>query len=235
MKGLFALVVAGFCLSGSMGWACGLPDSVGTDSSFVLQHRSADGSADSAFLARQDSLPVPAAEGGKSFKLGHVRSMEVTNRLPQMDSVIRALQDYGRKLASNLKAMTAEYNAKYVEFQAKESAWPELVKESKERELEELWKRLQDFERQSKEDYAKQSEALILPLTGKVRAAIEAVAEEGGFSYILDASNGMLFLGPGAEDVTPLVEAKLGLCPIRLPADSTAGRRVQKENFKAKE
>jgi len=164
----------------------------------------------------QTSVPVRPA-----FKIGHVRTMELANRLPQMDSVIRVLQDYGRELAGNLKAMTLEYNKKYAEFQAGEASWSELVKENKERELEELWKRLQDFERQSKADYAKRSEALIKPLTEKVKSAIDSVAAEGGFAYILDASNGMLFLGPAA----PLVEVKLGLPVLPLPAKSVSDEK----------
>lgn len=163
--------------------------------------------------AGQSPLMVEARRDSAVFdgRLAHVRVMEITDQMPEMDSVVRLLQDYGKKLSDNLRSMSAEYNAKYKEFQQMEETWPELVKASKERELEELWKRLQDFERQSKEDYAKRSEDMLGPLTRKVKRAIREVAEEGGFSYIFDANNGGLFLGPGAIDVTCRVKAKLGL------------------------
>ena len=52
---------------------------------------------------------------------------------------------------------------------------------------------------------------MLNPITEKVTKAIEEVAKDGKFSYILDSSNGTVFIGPESIDVTSLVEAKLGL------------------------
>ena len=46
----------------------------------------------------------------------------------------------------------------------------------------------------------------------KLQNAIKAVGAEGGYTFIYDMSMGVvLYAGNGAEDVTPLVKAKLGI------------------------
>lgn len=51
---------------------------------------------------------------------------------------------------------------------------------------------------------------LVQPLIDKAKKAIEEVAKENGFTYIIDTSSGAL-LYSGGEDILPLVKKKLNL------------------------
>ena len=53
-------------------------------------------------------------------------------------------------------------------------------------------------------------ESLLSPMIARVRAAIEAVGSEHGFTYIFDSSMGATLYNEG-EDVTDLVRTKLGM------------------------
>ncbi|MCC7222835.1 MAG: OmpH family outer membrane protein, partial [Chitinophagales bacterium] len=52
-------------------------------------------------------------------------------------------------------------------------------------------------------------EELLNPIREKVRVAIQTVAKEGGFSYIIDTSAGNVLFSDPLLDVTALVKSKL--------------------------
>ena len=145
------------------------------------------------------------------MKIGHISTMDVISRMPETDSAQRALQDYGKEFEDNLTLMQTELQNKYAEFQNNQNQWSDLIKQTKQRELEDMQVRMQEFYQQGQEDYNRKQQELLNPITEKVTKAIEEVAKDGKFSYILDSSNGTVFIGPESIDVTSLVEAKLGL------------------------
>ena len=59
---------------------------------------------------------------------------------------------------------------------------------------------------------SKKQQELLAPIQEKLRAAIKAVGDEKGYTYMLDNNPGIvLYTGNSAIDATPLVKAKLGL------------------------
>lgn len=144
-------------------------------------------------------------------KLGHINAVELTQMMPEMDSIQRVMQDYAKELQDNIDMMQTELQNKYTEYQNNQSQWSDLIKQTKGRELEEMQVRVQEFMQQAQEDYQRKSQEMMNPLAEKVRSAIEAVAREGKFAYIVDSSNGTVFMGSEAIDVTPQVKKKLGL------------------------
>lgn len=147
----------------------------------------------------------------QSGKLGHINSMELMQMMPEMDSMQRVLQDYSKELQDNYAMMQTEIQNKYTEFQNNQSQWSDLIKQTKGKEIQDLQVRAQEFLQQAEEDYQKKTQDLLTPITEKVKKAIEEVASEGKFSYILDSSNGTVFMGSEAIDVTSSVKKKLGL------------------------
>lgn len=155
--------------------------------------------------------------GGSVFaqgKVGHVAAMEIMQQMPQFDSVQAALQAYAKDLQDNITTMQTEVQNKYAEYQNNQSQWSELIKQTKGKEIQDMQLRLQEFQQQAEEDYQKKTQELLIPLNNKVKTAIEAVAKDGKFAYILDASNTNLFMGSEAIDVTSQVKKKLGLPDI---------------------
>jgi outer membrane protein len=49
------------------------------------------------------------------------------------------------------------------------------------------------------------------PMIEKANQAIEDVAKENGYTYILDTSAGTVLYFPESDDILPLVKTKLGL------------------------
>lgn len=154
---------------------------------------------------------VCAQVSAQNAKLGHINSMELMQMMPEMDSMQRVLQDYGKELQDNIAMMQTELQNKYTEYQNNQSQWSDLIKQTKGKELQDMQVRVQEFMQQAEEDYQRKTQELLAPITDRVKKAIEEVAKEGKFSYIIDSSNGTVFMGSESIDVAPEVKKKLGL------------------------
>jgi outer membrane protein len=115
--------------------------------------------------------------------------------------------------------MQTELQTKYEDYQAKQKDMPELVRASKEKELNDLNQRIQDFQQQAQQDYQKKSAELSKPVYEKAKKAIDQVAKDNGFKYVLDTSTGMVIYNEPADDIFNMVVKKLG---ITVPASNTA-------------
>ena len=87
----------------------------------------------------------------------------------------------------------------------------DAVRAVKESELTDIQGRIQKFSADAQQKMeAKQSE-LAKPLFEKVKLAVNAVAKEKGYTFVLDATSQILVVAPDADDLTPAVKLKLGI------------------------
>ena len=88
----------------------------------------------------------------------------------------------------------------------------DVIRASKEQELQELQQRIQSFQQITMDNLEKTQAELMQPIMDKALNAIKAVGKEHGFTYIFDLSQGgILYNADNTEDVLPLVKKKLGL------------------------
>lgn len=153
------------------------------------------------------SIPVFSQ---KAIKIGHINSTELLSAMPEKPKIQKELEDYARQLQQQLEAMQVEWQTKVQDFKAKEAEMTELVKNTKIKEITDLENRIQEFQQTAQEDLQKKEMQLMQPLIDKAKKAIEDVAKENGFTYIIDEATGVLLFS-GGEDILPLVKKKMGL------------------------
>lgn len=145
-------------------------------------------------------------------KLGHINTQELLGLMPERDSIENALSTLAKEYENELAKMTEEYYAKIQEFQQKEATMAASIKEARQSEIMEMEQRIQTFRQQASTDLQRQQEVLMTPVVQKIKAAIDEVGQENGFTYIFDTSAQIiLHQGQGATDVMPQVKAKLGI------------------------
>lgn len=143
-------------------------------------------------------------------KFGHIDSQELLMAMPERETAQNKLEEQATMYEEQLKAMQTEMQQKYETYLAKTETWPEAIRKTKEKELNQLQQGMQDFSQTAQQDLAKLEEDLLNPMIERARVAIEAVGAENGFTYIFDSSTGVTLFN-GGEDVTALVKSKLGL------------------------
>ncbi|MBE9509698.1 MAG: OmpH family outer membrane protein [Bacteroidetes bacterium] len=148
----------------------------------------------------------------QNFKFGHINSQEILSLMPERDSAEAKIQQYAKELEGELEIMQVEYRNKLNDYVEKQDNLTPLVKQTKEQELNELDRRIQNFTASAEQELQQQQAQLIQPIIMKAEKAIKDVAKENGFTYIFDLARGaVIYFSDQSEDILPLVKKKLGL------------------------
>lgn len=151
------------------------------------------------------------AQQQKKIKLGHIDSGELLSLMPGKDSAQVKLQEYATNLGQQLKTMQTELETKEQDYRENEKTWSELIRSTKYKELIDLSNRIEAFQTSAQEDLQNKEQELLQPIIDKAKKAIELVAAENGYTYILDTSYGIVLYFEPTEDILPLVKKKLNL------------------------
>jgi outer membrane protein len=107
--------------------------------------------------------------------------------------------------------MLNEFQTKYDEYLANEAQYIDAIKQVKQKELVDLQTRIQDFQNDAQELLTKKELELMQPFIDKAKKAIDDVAKEKGYTYILDTSTGSVLYWEGGDDIMMFVKEKLGI------------------------
>ena len=144
-------------------------------------------------------------------KFGHINSADLIQLMPETKQSDSSLKKFGESLDGQLKSMTAEYQSKLQRYQSGRDSMPDAVKAVKEKELEDLGNRIQDFQQTAQESIQKKKEDLYGPILKKAEQAIKDIAKEKGYAYIFDTSGGTVLYAQESDDIMNLVKTKMGL------------------------
>ena len=127
----------------------------------------------------------------QELKFAHINSQKIMTELPEAIQAQAQLQEEAKKLQDQMAIMNSEAQQKMTEYINKRDSLPDLIKATKEKELQDMQERIQSFQQ-----LAQQS--------------LEAVGKENGFIYIFDtASQVILYNSDQSTDAEALVKAKL--------------------------
>lgn len=147
----------------------------------------------------------------KSVKLGHINSADLMQIMPGKDSAQSAFEAEVKILEGELTAMQEELQKKYTDYQERKAQMTELIRTTKEQELNDLNQRIQNYQQSAQQKLQEKEKELLQPIIDRAKQAISDVAKENGYSYIFDTSAGTLLYQQDSDDIFPLVKKKLGL------------------------
>jgi outer membrane protein len=149
----------------------------------------------------------------QTMKFGHMNSDELIQAMPEYDSARVKLEKFQKELVNYLELMTVELNNKSEAYNKESKNLTDLVKQTKEQELVDMNRKIQDFQTNAQTQLQQKQGELFQPVTAKLDKAVKDVGKENGFVYIFDIARGSLlyFDETRSANVTVLVKAKLGL------------------------
>ena len=153
------------------------------------------------------SFPLQA----QSVKIGYVNTAEILQAMPEAAKAQEELQKYAQQLEEQLQQMMDEYQQKLAEYEENKELWPQTVREIKEKEILTLQLNIQEYRLKAQQDLQIKQQELMQPIVEKIQRAVEEVARERGYDYVIDASTGVLLVSPPGDDLTLYVKRKLGL------------------------
>lgn len=149
----------------------------------------------------------------KALKFGHLNSQDIFQAMPERDSADVKLQKFQKELQDTYEGIQVELNTKYQKFIQEEKTLTDLVKKTRQEEIQSYQERLKQFGDNAQQEIQKKQAELMQPISEKVKKAISDVGKENGFIYIFEMAPGtsILYNSPESVDITSLVKGKLGI------------------------
>jgi outer membrane protein len=140
------------------------------------------------------------------IKLGHVNINEIMTALPERDSAQVKLDKETKEIQDTYEEMNVVYNKMLDEYQKGLSTYSDFVKKEKETEILDKQKRIQGYEQNATTSLQQRNLELFQPIYDKIIKAIDKVATDGGFTYILDVSKGtVVFSSKDSQNINQQV------------------------------
>lgn len=144
-------------------------------------------------------------------KFGHINSNELLLAMPERAAVEENVKNYAQELESQLSIMSKEYQTKLDDYRSKEATMTEAIKQDKIKEITNLEERIGNFQQTAQKDLQEKEQTLLKPIIDRAKKAIEDVAKENNYTYILDSGLGVILYYKDSDDIMPMVKKKLGI------------------------
>lgn len=159
-------------------------------------------------LAVAVALALPVVANAQKF--GIVNPDEIISQLPEFTTMQTQIEEASKSYESEFEKLREELDKKYTEFQSLPEDTPQSIKDRRIAEIQELDGKMQQFRNTAQQDLQRQQQTLFAPIEQKLIDAINAVGQEGGFTFIFQDGQAA-YTGKDVINVTPEVKAKLGL------------------------
>lgn len=140
-------------------------------------------------------------------KIAHVDVNELMSKMPAMLDAQNQLKKLSETYDKDYKVMVDEYQVKIKKYDAEASTVTDAVNQSRQTEVQDMIKRINDFKETAQSDLQKKEGDLMKPLLEKVKASIQKVGKAKGYQYVLNAADLLLADGPS---ITAEVKKDLG-------------------------
>jgi outer membrane protein len=158
-----------------------------------------------------------SAQAQETQKIGYADWEYIFSQLPEFKQIDNELKTHGTQLENQLKAKYADYETKVKAYQGMPATTPDAIKADKERELAGLQESIQKFQQDAQTSLQNKQTALMDPVFKKVGKAIEDVAKENGYAFIMApqvmGGGDILLYSDEKYNVSTLVLKKLGVTP----------------------
>lgn len=140
-------------------------------------------------------------------KVAHVDVNELMGKMPAIIEAQKQLQTLSDTYSAEYKKMIDEYQAKIKKYDAEAATVTDAVNQTRQQEVQDMAKRIGDYQENAQKDLQKKESDLMKPLTEKIKASIQKVGKAKGFQYVIDINTALLADGP---DLTADIKKDLG-------------------------
>ena len=144
-------------------------------------------------------------------KLGRIDTNDIIVSMPEMKELQTNMEAFAKDLNDNLETIQVEFNTKFQEYQKNADKLSDSIKQLKEKELDDISNRIQQFEQIAQQDIQKEQQKMMSPIYEKVKTTINEVAKAGGYSVILPGSALIYVDETTVTDISKDVATKLGV------------------------
>src|SRR5688500_11318011 len=168
------------------------------------------------FVLAVGTITTQAQTPTASSKIGFADVDYIFSQMPEAKQIDTELKSTQTQLKTQIDSKTQEFQKKLADYQANLNTMLDAVRQNTERELTMLQENLQKLQQDAQTTIQNKQAQLMEPVYKKVGKAIEDVAKENGYTFILNQQIGgldVILYGDENSDVSDLVLKKLGVTP----------------------
>lgn len=159
-------------------------------------------------------------------KFAHFDYTAVMQAMPEAKAAQTELEGIYKQYQTEIEGMQKELQTKAEKYQKEDTdATPANIRERHQQELQDMYQRLQQAQQDNSDNFQKEQSKKMQPIIQKVLNAVNAVAQEGGYVYIVDKNASQqagLFINETlSSDVTSSVMKKLGISATATSTQAT--------------
>ena len=156
-------------------------------------------------------------------KFGYINSVEIVQVMPEY---IKAQSDYQtlqKQYADEFERLRKEFEKKGAEYEQAKDSLPAAILQRREKDLQELYTRLQQYEQESFQNLQQVQQTKLGEVNQVLNKAIQEVGQAGGYVCVFDLASGIPYISKTlCEDLTETVKTKLGIKTGAKPAAPAA-------------
>ena len=144
-------------------------------------------------------------------KIGYINTEPIVANMAETKEAMTQLEAFAKDLQAQAETLQVEFNTKFQEYQKNADKLSDSIKQLKEKELDDISNRIQQFEQIAQQDIQKEQQKKMTPIYEKVKNTINEVAKAGGYSIVLPGSALIYVDEATVTDISKDVAAKLGV------------------------
>lgn len=158
------------------------------------------------------------ATAATPIKIGYTSMDYLLGQVPEAKDIQNQLTIQRTQLENEQQRMSKEFQEKMAAYEKGSAQMSEVIRADREKELQGLQTRFQDFQRNAESTLQQKYQQLVSPVLQKIQKNIDAVAKENGYSHVfnLDAGAGtavILLYAPEDGNISDMVLKKMGVTP----------------------
>lgn len=168
------------------------------------------------FVLAVGTITTQAQTASASSKIGFADVDYIFSQMPEAKQIETELKSTESQLKNQIDTKVQEFQKKLADYQANLNTMLDAVRQNTERELTMLQENLQKLQQDAQNTIDTKRSQLMQPVYTKVGKAIEDVAKENGYTFVLNQQIGgldVILYGDENNDVSDLVLKKLGVTP----------------------
>lgn len=143
-------------------------------------------------------------------KIAHINVSELMSKMPEMQAAKSELEKLSLSYDNDYKIMVEEFQAKARKYEGEVATVSAALNEERGKELQDMQNRIVQFRDGAGKKLQEKEMELVKPIMEKAKAAIDKVAKEKGYKYVLDSTSGGSVIVAEGTNIYNDVKAALG-------------------------
>lgn len=144
-------------------------------------------------------------------KVAHINSQELIEQMPAYTSAMAQLEKLKTTYDADIKDMLTEAQATMQRYETEAPTKTDEENQRRALELQQTQQSIAKYRQNAMQQLQQKEVELLKPVYEKAREAIQKVAREKGFDYVLNSTTGMGVIMADGYNLMPDVKAELGI------------------------